>query len=402
MLGGGGARGAYEAGAVSVLLPALEARGERPSMIFGTSAGAINATHLAARQHLDAETAVAGLLERWRGLGKGQVIRPLLFQQAPLTALRYVGELLSIPGLRVTSLLDPAPLTRNLDSWTDWGALARNVADGAVEAIAVVATSARSGRAVVFWDGASEHVPHRSHVVDYVRVPLGVEHVNASAAIPILFPAVRIDHPYEARGWYVDGGTRFNTPIKPTLDLGAERLVVVATGSLSNTPEGAGRYEGDPPDFGDGALHLLNGTLVDPLIEDLRVLGNTNAFLTRDAPGAGRYREARGKAPYREVPYIFVGPRALCAIGELALEVYRSRYGGLKGLLSPDFPLLNRLLGGESSNHGELLSYLLFDPVFCDELIRMGAEDARAWLDAPPGPEEPWQVDPLEAFVAPS
>ena len=60
--------------------------------------------------------------------------------------------------------------------------------------------------------------------------------------------------------------------------------------------------------------------------------------------------------------------------------MFRDRYGGLKGLRSPDFPLLNRLLGGESPTHGELLSYLFFDREFIEELIRMGQRDARRWL----------------------
>ena len=52
VLSGGGARGAYEAGVMSVLLPALEARGERPNIYVGTSVGAINAAYLASSRHL--------------------------------------------------------------------------------------------------------------------------------------------------------------------------------------------------------------------------------------------------------------------------------------------------------------------------------------------------------------
>ena len=79
--------------------------------------------------------------------------------------------------------------------------------------------------------------------------------------------------------------------------------------------------------------------------------------------------------------------------------MFRDRYGGLKGLRSPDFPLLNRLLGGESPTHGELLSYLFFDREFIEELIRMGQRDARRWLRAGPGPDDPWQIEPLDAFT---
>ena len=226
--------------------------------------------------------------------------------------------------------------------------------------------------------------------------------MRASAAIPILFPPVRVDEPRDARGWYVDGGTRLNTPIKPALDLGAERLVVVATDSVAEPSSRSGRHDMQPPDFGDGALHVLQGMLVDPVVEDMRILGNINMFFAgkngsskerresanRRATDAAteRYRAARGKKPYRMIPYIFVAPEKRGAIGRLAREVFKDRYGGWKGLRSVDFPLLNRLLGGESPTHGELLSYLFFDREFIEELIRMGARDARRWLRADPVP----------------
>lgn len=37
--------------------------------------------------------------------------------------------------------------------------------------------------------------------------------------------------------------------------------------------------------------------------------------------------------------------------------------------------------------------------VFIAALIDMGAQDAEAWLNAPPGAGEPWQTDPLDAFT---
>jgi NTE family protein len=401
VLSGGGARGAYEAGAISVLAPALEARGERPTLFVGTSVGAINAAYMGSSRHLSAEDQAAGLLERWREVTKGRVIRPIMLQQLPLTALRYAGELLSLPGIRVPSLLDPEPLERSLKRWMSWGDLHRNVAQGVVHVVAVVATAARSGRTVVFVESERTPSAHTSHAVEYVSASLADEHILASAAIPILFPPVRVEAPAAARGWYVDGGTRLNTPIKPALDLGAERLIVIGSEAITEPASEPGLHDSEPPDFGDGALHALHGTLVDPLNEDMRMLGNVNEFFADGgaASAATRYREARGKPPYRLVPYIFVAPRRRGVIGDIATEVFRRRYRGLKGLRSPDFPLLNRLLGGDSPAHGELLSYLLFDAEFIDALIDLGRADAVRWLNAPPGADEPWQLKPLDVFV---
>ena len=284
--------------------------------------------------------------------------------------------------------------------------------------LASVATGARTGRTVVFLEGHGERVRHRSHAIDYVETRLEDDHVRASAAIPILFPPVRVEHPREARGWYFDGGTRLNTPIKPALDLGAERLIVIATDSVAEPTKRPGRHEAAPPDFGDGALHVLQGMLVDPVVEDMRILGNINMFfaekngrvherreadgtaLTRRAIGAQVPRGA-GQAAVQVRPLHLHRARAPGEIGRIATSVFRERYGGLKGLRSPDFPLLNRLLGGESPTHGELLSYLFFDREFIEELIRMGQRDARRWLRSEPGPGDPWQIEPLDAFMQP-
>jgi NTE family protein len=401
VLAGGGARGAYELGVLAVLLPFLHERGERPSILVGTSVGAINAAGVAATSHLPARESVSRELDRWREVDRGAVIRPVL-AGLPVKLLRYVGEVLSLPGVRLSSLLDPSPLERNLARWIEWEQLHQNLAGHAAARLAVVATAARTGRAVAFVEGdPGEGMMPSSHVIDYVQATVGQEHVRASAAIPILFPAVRIEHPVEARGWYIDGATRLNTPIKPALDLGAERLVVIGTGSIVAEPPTPGRHDAPAPDLGSSAMHLLQGALADPLVEDLRKLAEINTFYTdpADSPAAASRRRSHGKEPYRRIPYIFIAPRTPGAIATLANEVFHSRYGGLKSVRSPDLAVLARLLGGQNHAHGELLSYLLFDHEFITGLIEMGERDANAWLNAPPGPSEPWQLDPLDAFT---
>ncbi|MGH2865054.1 MAG: patatin-like phospholipase family protein, partial [Solirubrobacteraceae bacterium] len=127
VLAGGGARGAYELGVLSVLLPVLEERGERPSVLVGTSVGAINATGMAATSHLPVAAAVSQELERWREVDRGAVIRPIL-ANLPIKLMRYAGEVLSLPHVRLASLLDPSPLERNLRRWIDWRQLHQNLA----------------------------------------------------------------------------------------------------------------------------------------------------------------------------------------------------------------------------------------------------------------------------------
>ena len=224
---------------------------------------------------------------------------------------------------------------------------------------------------------------------------LAPEHVRASAAIPIFFPSVWVRTPRKAAGWYIDGGTRLNTPLKPALDLGADRIVVVGMDAVTEPEPDSPRKGEEPPDFGDGALHVLQGRLVDPMIEDVRMLGNTNVFFGNGSRAANAYRAARGKPPYRVVPYMFIAPERHGAIGSLATEVFKARYGSLTSLRGlrelaalrgTDFRLLNRLIGDDSPTHGELLSYLFFDRDFIDELIKMGQDDARRLAGGASGP----------------
>ena len=400
VLAGGGARGAYEAGALSVLLPLLEERGERPTIIVGTSVGALTAAFVAATADKPAKAAIAEGTRRWREVTKDDVIGPVLLKQAPMAAARVVGSLLPIGGSNVQSLLDPAPLAENLDTWIDWRGVRSNIDAGLVQTLAVVATAAATGRTVVFLDTHTWPRIPSSHMVEYVDAEIGNAHVRASAAIPIAFPPVRVDTPAAAAGWYIDGGIRFNTPIKPALDLGADRLVVVGTGSIEPPERVAGSDSDTPPSLADAALHVLHGALVDPLIQDLRTLGQINRFYLEDGGGAdpetgpARLRAAEGKDPFRLVPYIFTSPRKRGAIGELAAEVFDARYGGPKALRSLDFGVLNAVLDGDSPQHGELLSYLFFDPEFIEELIRMGREDCEAWLRRAGDGGDLWQIGP--------
>jgi len=383
ILAGGGARGAYEAGVLSTLLPALEARGESPSVIVGTSIGAISCAFVAGNTHLGVEATGAAALNRWREVSRGHVMSSLV-GGLPLTTLRYLGEALGVPGVRVQSLVDTAPLIETLDAWLDWGQIHANVRSGAIDSAAVVATDARDGRSVVFVD-TNAKPPADDERLRYVKTPLRNEHIRASSAIPIVFPPIEIRSPAAARGWYYDGGTRMNTPIKPAIDQGADRVVVIALDSVEAPPPSKPAASGSPPDFGDAALHLLQGALVDPLVEDVRRLAQVNRLIDQGADTA-----------HRPIPYIFIAPEHSATIGEIAREVYDEYYSGLKRLRNPDIAAMTRLLGGSGVSQGALISLLFFERPFVERLIVLGQQDARRWLDQATGPDAPWHHGPLE------
>ncbi len=398
VLSSGGARGAYEAGVLSVLLPELERRGERPRVLVGTSAGALNAASLAADADQDADVAAARLLERWRGLRHTDVFHSISRRQAPLTALGYVGEVLGLPGLRLPGLLDPAPLRGALDRMLDWSAVHRNVRDGVLDCIAVVASRAANPGSTVFVEGHGDDRVPPGRTIEYVAATLSNDHLMASAAIPMLFPAVRVEHPAAAAGWYYDGSARLSTPLEPALELAVDRVAVIGTHSIVPRQSEVSRGGDTRPDFADGALQLLTAMLIAPVIEDVRRLGQVNELVRSAGKAVAAHRKDLHKKPYRQVPYMFIAPSNRDALGDIASEVFRRNYGGYRAVMAPDLVMMSRLLGGESEQHGQLISYLLFEPDFLDEVIALGRADARRWFDRVPEPDAPWYLPSIDTL----
>jgi NTE family protein len=395
VLAGGGARGAYELGALSALLPALDARGERPRVIVGTSVGALNAAFLAGTAEQPVEEVVRRGLEVWETLDFDDVLRHLGSPGALRRLARYAGQFLGVPGARLDALLDPAPLRATLAARVPLERIERNVATHELDAAAVVATSALTSRSVVFHRGGGRPKRDDKRGIDYVDVGadgLTQEHVRASSAIPGAFPSVHVSAPAHARGWYVDGGTRLNTPVKPALELGAKRVVVVALNAIG-APAAGGAGADAPlagehrPDALEGAAQLLQAVLVDPLANDVATLASVNALV-----GACPGDEVAGRT---QVPYIFVAPRERDAIGRLAQQVFDEHYADLRDAWrARDLAFLGRAVaGGSDPAHGELLSYLFFSPEFARELIALGRADAERWLAAP-HEDGPWEIAP--------
>jgi len=406
VLAGGGARGAYEIGALSVLLPALERRGERVEVIVGTSVGAINSAFLAATAGEGVERSLAQARELWSELTWDEVLRPLL---SPAELAKLATFLL--PGGRVWGFLDPAPLKQTLETLR-LRRVRANVQNGTLRAAAVVATSVERSASVVFHDGGGRIGEDRERAIEYEQTQLRESHVRASAAIPTVFPAVRVQTPRSRAGWYYDGGTRLNTPVKPALALGGKRVIVIALNSLRSA------HMSGRPEALDGATQIVQALLVDPLIHDVQTLASINEVLRTRAPVPARTRTrarsmaaasdtpiSRPRAPARTrtrahsttatnktpIPYILIAPRKPNEIGEAAASAYRRHYAGVKRAAS-SVGILGRVLGaGSNAARGELFSYLFFAPEFAGELMERGEADARRWLSRTHD-DGPWRV----------
>ncbi len=376
VLAGGGARGAYEVGALAALAPALAEHGQAPNILVGTSIGALNGTFLAARAHEPLEVAAAAALEMWRELRWGDALRPLVSPSELGRLLGAAAMFADLPGADVSGLLDPSPLRGTLERLVSFEQIEENVESKKLTAAAVVATAYATTRSAVFHHGGPALASDMTRSIDYFATALAPEHVLASAAIPGAFPAVEIQHPRAAAGWYGDGGVRLNAPLKPALSLGAERVVVIGLNS-SATPSAASTR----PDMLDGVAQLLQVVLADQLAEDVATLATVNEALP--PPRSSSAAKRTGRRRRRTIPYIFVAPCDRLEIGSLARRVYERRYSGVRGVVRDrDLALLGRFVNAEHSDvHGELLSYLFLAREFIDELIKRGRHDAERWLE---------------------
>jgi len=379
VVAGAGARGAYEAGALSVLLRTLEGEGASPSVLVGTSAGALNVVALAAYADLGMARAAEEAVGLWSRVTLGDVASVVGSAWRDVRGLGW--QLLTGRG-RLVSLLDTGKLVEHIRGKLDWERLHRNVREGVVQAVAVVATSSATNATAVFvlrHDRSRRLPDDRMRDITYVDVEeLRPEHAVASSAIPVAFRPVLVGEPPDWKGWYVDGGVRVNAPLKPALTLGAGRVAVVAThpdqypAVRTSLPAPSRR----PPDMWGAAGHLLRGALSDRMVEDLHTLAQVNGLAAK-RPATGRGKHV--------VPFVFAGPQSeadAVAIGETAESVFRRNFGGLPRLGRRDLALLSRLVGGTPREHGELLSYLFFDPAFTVKAAELGAEHAgrsRGW-----------------------
>ncbi len=386
VLSGGGARGAYEAGILRYLREDLagDLGGQvHFDIISGTSVGGIHACFMAGTADMAARQGQL-LAERWESMVLEEVVSFGVkeFMRAPATLLgRGTIEEVEKGQRRLGGVVQTQQLERLVRRLIPWSRVTKNCQSGAFDSLSVTATDIGSGKSVVFVESRSPLPPwSQDPFVRAQAVKMLPEHAIASAALPILFPAIAVGERF-----FCDGGLRQNTPLSPALRLGAEKVLVV--GLRHKPAEVTGPEESMPfPGAAFLAGKILNAFLLDHIDYDLDRLRRFNSFIeAAKAAGDEAHKQrlddvitkARG-APYRTVGEFMLRPSV--DLGEIAGEI--ARKGQFKGMGGgPGIRLLRSLAGAQVGSEADLLSYILFDGVYAAELVRVGYEDARAKHD---------------------
>lgn len=358
VLGGGGARAAYQVGVLKAIVQFYPRNHGIPfKIICGTSAGAINGTSIATHAscfHLG----VRKLEWVWRHFNTHKIYRSsfsgVLSHLAKMALMGLQDEKINPDA---GSLFDNEPLRELLNQLINFARIDRNISNGALHALSIDTSCYNSSRSVSFFQAnrdIDEWVRSRR---GGQRTHLNTEHLLASSAIPLVFPSIKLN-----RGYYGDGSVHQLAPLSCPIHLGAEKIMVI---NLESPHKQIHQELEHHPKTATIAGHLLDTIFSDTLNSDLERLQRVNGTL-KLIP-----EEARQQAPLKTIDTLVIKPSEDLSL--IAAQHYHDMPMAVRTLL--------RLIGINQQSDSSIVSYLLFEQSYCSALINLGYQDAMCQID---------------------
>jgi len=361
VMSGGGARAAYQVGFLRAL--AHHHKEIHFPIITGVSAGAINAAYLA-NESGSFKSNIENLADIWAELTIDHVFRvdtPSILMHVGGWALRLVLGRAS-KQVKVRAMVDTDPLREFLKGILRSGhgrlaGIQANIARGDLKGVAITASSYSTGQSITWVQG--ENVKHweRAHRKS-VMADVNVEHIMASASLPLFFPAVQVEGE-----WYGDGGIRLTAPLSPAIHLGARRILAISTRYLATPEEQGIDMIDDYPPPAQVLGSMFNAIFLDVFDNDALRLERINELI--------KYKS--GKQDHELEPVSLLLLRPSQNLGALANQ-YEAN-------LPRAFRFMTRGLGTKETRSNDLLSMVMFQHDYISELMALGYRDAETRID---------------------
>lgn len=366
---GGGARGAYQAGVLKRIgeLRRVQELGNPFPLIGGASAGAVNGAALAVGSD-DFPAATKALADLWSRLKPTDIFRCDLASQAH-NSVTWILDL-SFGGIfgggNARSLLDATPLRNYLNRHLDCDRIQDNIKRGNLYALAISATNYSSGESYLFIQGAKGHALWNRLRLVTVATKITVDHVCASAAIPLIFQPVRLKIPRGA-AFFGDGCVRLQQPLSPVIRLGAEKVFAIGVRGDDRERVEIGT-NGSNPSLSQVMGVLFDVMFLDHIATDVEHLERLNHLLE---VGHIMQPDLEENERIRQVSTFVISPSQ--SLSALAAQHQKDMPYLIKYFVSS--------LGRDAASCADLMSYLLFTPKYTRDLIAIGYRDADERID---------------------
>ena len=351
ILGGGGARAAYQVGVLKAVSEMLPDHCANPfPIVCGTSAGSINTAALASNAD-NFKVGVEKILQVWGNFELHHVFYAdgrNLFKRILQWAWTQLGPGKTDSG--PSSLLDNQPLRELLSSYINFEKIKKSIKTGHLKAYCITACSYNSGESTTFFDGQDDIKNWRRTHREGIREDIHLDHLMASSAIPVIFPSVEINSEH-----FGDGSMRQTSPISPALHLGAEKILII--GLRMEDEDIEKKPPRKRPALGEISGYVLDTLFLNSINSDIERMERMNRTLQD-----GNHNNEEN---LKIIEHLVINPSQ--DIADIAMRHYSD--------LPKSFRTALKFLGMSKGNSRRFISYLMFTSKFCQELIELGYQD---------------------------